>query len=320
MLTRSHASAKPPRRKKSVIDLNQTRAFLAVAEELHFGRAAERLGIAQPPLSRTIKQLEDRLGVQLFNRTTRFVSLTAAGSALVEPAREILRSVEKAERTVRLAEEGDIGSVNLGFTMSSGHTHVSQLIRAMQQQAPGIKVELHGKVFSVEGISRVLSGKLDMALVYTDSLPPRLAGRVISLDRHTVITPKDHPLTQLDRVTIEDIQDYEYVMLATQAGDFARENFMHWCHDAGFKPRVAQTVPDSITMAYCVNAGVGIAVNTTPALADVPDTSLVATPLETGHEPTPLVLVYHEENTSPALREVLRIAEDALPHAPFELQ
>ena len=109
-------------------------------------------------------------------------------------------------------------------------------------------------------------------------------------------------------------------MLATQAGDFAREKFIHWCSEAGFKPRVAQTVPDSITMAYCVNAEVGIAVNTTPTLAEVPNTSLVATPLETGHEPTPLVLVYHEENTSPALREVLRVAEEALPHAQFELK
>lgn len=309
-----------PRREKIDIDLHQTRAFLAVAEELHFGRAAERLGIAQPPLSRTIKQLEEHLGVQLFNRTTRFVSLTTAGSALVEPAKEILQSVAKAQQAVRLAEKGDIGSVNLGFTVSSGHTHVSRLVRAVQQQTPGIRVELHGKIFSAEGLARVLSGKLDMALVYADTLPPRLTGHAISLDRYVVITPHNHPLAQQDRVTIEDLKHYELVTLPSHTGDFVRENLMHWCHEAGFKPQTAQTVPDSITMAYCVDAGVGIAASTTAALADLPDTSLVATPLETGHDPAPLVLVHHEENTSPALAEVARIASETLPHAQIELK
>ena len=318
-VTRSRACTAPPRRKKIAIDLQQTRAFLAVAEELHFGRAAERLGIAQPPLSRTIKQLEEHLGVQLFNRTTRFVSLTAAGSALVEPAKEILQSVEKAKQAVRLAEKGDIGSVNLGFTVSSGHAHVSRLVRAVQQQAPGIKVELHSKVFTTEGLSRVSSGKLDMALVYTNTLPPRLTGQTISLDRYVVITPHNHPLTQQDKVTIEDLKHYELVTLPSHTGDFVRENLMHWCYEAGFKPKTAQTVPDSLTMAYYVDAGVGIAVNTTAALADLPDTSLVATPLETGHDPAPLVLVHHEENTSPAIAEVARIASETLPHAQIEL-
>lgn len=306
-------------RKRIVIDLHQTRAFLAVAEELHFGRAAERLGIAQPPLSRTIRQLENRLGVQLFNRTTRFVSLTPAGSALVGPAREILESVERAEHTVKLAEQGDVGTVRLGFSAPSGHMHIPKLIKAVHDQKPGIKIDLHGDIYSTDGTTMLLEGKLDLALIRVNTLPPRLKGRPVTAERHIVILPKDHHLADREKLTIEDLREEKLIILPANSGSAVRENLMHWSHEAGFKPKIAQTVPDSPTMSYCVDAGVGVAVNVESALVDLPGTSLVTVPLDVGLNPVPLLLVHHEEHESPALRKVIDIADDLLPRVDIDV-
>ena len=124
------------------MELQQVRAFLAVAEELHFGRAAERLGIAQPPLSRAIRQFEQELGADLFHRTTRHVSLAPAGEALLGPARELLEAAETAQRSVTMASAGDVGRVRLGLGTLSSHRVASRLVAESHRRKPGITVEL----------------------------------------------------------------------------------------------------------------------------------------------------------------------------------
>lgn len=124
------------------MDLHHVKAFLTVAEELHFGKAAARLHIAQPPLSRTIQQLERHLGAQLFDRTTRRVSLTPQGEALVPAAYDIVRAFDVAERVVSHADEGAVGTVSIGFAGPSSHPLISALAQRVRQQWPGIELAL----------------------------------------------------------------------------------------------------------------------------------------------------------------------------------
>ncbi|MGO4187509.1 LysR family transcriptional regulator [Pseudarthrobacter sp. TAF60_1] len=120
------------------MEIQQLRVFLAVAEELHFGRAAERLHLAQPPVSRTVRQLERDLGADLFIRSTRSVQLTAAGAALMTPAREILAAADRAKAGVLAADRGEAGTVKLAYAGASTHVLVGVLAREVRRVHPGI--------------------------------------------------------------------------------------------------------------------------------------------------------------------------------------
>src|SRR5450631_148401 len=138
------------------MELGQLRAFLAVAEELHFGRAAERLHIAQPPLSRTIKALERELGTRLFDRNTRSVTLTPSGHALIGPAREALEAVGRTAAAVRAADEGEVGLVRIAFAGVSTHRIVAALARAVRSSRPGIQMELSSQNFAQPAMKKLV--------------------------------------------------------------------------------------------------------------------------------------------------------------------
>ncbi|MGO1326256.1 MAG: LysR family transcriptional regulator, partial [Brevibacterium aurantiacum] len=142
------------------MELRHFSAFLAVAQELHFGRAAETLHIAQPALSQMIRSLEKDLDVQLFERTTRRVRLTSSGEALIEPARSIQAQVEGARRIARAAKEGVVGRVRIGFGGTSGYSILSLLAREVAHRQPGISLEMHPQTYSGESALAVRDGTM----------------------------------------------------------------------------------------------------------------------------------------------------------------
>src|SRR5512141_646515 len=137
------------------MDIAQVRAFLAVAEELHFRRAAERLHMAQPPLTRTIKLLERELGTTLFERNTRSVALTPAGQAMLEPAREVLEALRRATEAARSADRGEVGLVRIAFAGVSTHPLVATLARNVRSARPGIELELSSQNFAQPAIQKL---------------------------------------------------------------------------------------------------------------------------------------------------------------------
>lgn len=145
---------------------------MAVAEELHFGRAAARLHMAQPPLSQYIRLLERDLGVKLFERSTRSVRLTAAGDSLLEPARRVLAEASVARRTVQAASAGEVGRVRIGFARATSYDALPRLTRAVTSDLPGIELALRGQTYSGEALSRISEGTLDLGFV---ALPKRSA-------------------------------------------------------------------------------------------------------------------------------------------------
>lgn len=289
------------------------RAFLAVAEELHFGRAAERLGIAQPPLSRAIRQFEQELGTELFHRTTRQVALAPAGEALLAPARALLAAADTAQQSVQMASAGDIGRVRLGLGTLSSHRVASRLVAEAHRRKPGITVDLESNVYSEEGIARLHDGTLDLALIRWQTQPPGIAGRPALFERPMVAVHAEHRLAGRSSVTVEDLRDESFILLPTDPGSTIRDLTLHWCYEAGFSPRIVQEAPDSQLVSALVAAGMGITVTYDSVMAHLHDPNLVAVPLSIAHDPIVVYLAHREGELAPALREVLAAAEAAVP-------
>ncbi|MGD6751779.1 LysR substrate-binding domain-containing protein [Streptomyces sp. BH105] len=294
------------------MELKHLTGFVAVAEELHFGRAAERLHIAQSPLSQQIKLLERDLGVKLFDRTTRTVRLTSAGQALVEPARRLLADASSVRRTVRAAHLGEVGRVSVGFAGASSYAALPLLTRAVTSQLPGIELVLEGQTYSGEALRRVTDGTLDLGFV---ALPVRrgITARVVRMERLVLALPDSHPLADRAEVPVRALADEPIVTFPLSRESAVRDAMVQACHDAGFAPRIAQEAPDSYNMLALVGAGVGVAVVVESA-RNIHLEHVVFRPLAGDEVPVlPIALGWRSGNPSAALKAVLRVARDVLP-------
>lgn len=295
------------------MEFHHLKAFLAVAEELHFGRAAERMHMAQPPLSRTIKQLEKELGAQLFERTTRSVRLTTAGQALVRPATDVLDGVRVARSAVRAAGVGETGRVRLGFAGPSSHLLISQLARLVRQRHPGIELSLKSVTYAHAGLREVMDGAMDLAFVRFPVQPVGIVSRVVAAERYVLAVPVGHPLADRDEVSMADCREESFVALPADPGSSVRDDFVRSCHEAGFAPDIVQSAPDSWTAIALVAAGVGVTFTVDTAVANMQADGVAVVPLVEGREPVYARLAWREGDDNPALREVLRASEEALP-------
>lgn len=296
-----------------MMEIQQVRAFLTVAEELHFGRAAERLGVLQPPLSRTIRALEDDLGVTLFQRTTRNVKLSPAGEALVEPARKMLEYQSLALDSVQRAATGETGRISFGFARSSSRTLAAGLVTASRRLNPGIVFSLESNVFAEEGLARLIDGTLDLALVRWDRQPPGMTGRPVMIERLCAALPEDHRLARRSSIRVEDLADEDFITLPEHPSSTLRENSMRLCHDAGFTPRLAQAAPDSQTIGALVASGLGVSITFDSVSANTREAGTVAVPLDIPQDPSTLYLAHLSDHAKPSLEAVLALAEEVLP-------
>ncbi|WP_028660570.1 LysR family transcriptional regulator [Nocardioides insulae] len=295
------------------MDLHHIIAFLAVAEELHFGRAAARLHIAQPPLSRTIQQLERHLGATLFDRTTRRVRLTPQGEALVPAAREIVAAFDTAERIVAHAGQGAVGRVAIGFAGPSSHALISALAQQVRHDQPGIEVALSSTTYGAEAINKLREGTLDIAIVRWDSTPPGMRSRIVRIDRFVVVVPDTHPLAGRESVSMAELAEEPWIFLEPSSGSSLRDTAIRLAQQAGFIPRIVQHGPDTWTIMALVAAGVGLTFTVASAFGNVITTGLSVLPLEHGAEEAHARLIWRAEETSPAVDRVLELSEIALP-------
>ncbi|MDT2004369.1 LysR family transcriptional regulator [Rhodococcus jostii] len=295
------------------MEISQITAFLAVAEELHFGRAAQRLHSAQPPLSRTIRQLEKQLGATLFERNTRNVRLTPAGEALLGPAREILDACRLAEIAVAAAGRGQVGRVRIGFAGVSSHLLIGRWAKLVRHTNPGIEFVLDSSAFASEALNKLLDGTLDIGLVRWIFTPPGIASRVILNEDFMVALPADHPLAGRDDVRIEELANEPWVTLPADPGSALRDSLQRAAHDAGFTPRIVQSAPDSMALMALVSAEVGCALTVSSVAENVNNPDVVFLPLAGGPSTLQLRIAWRADDDSAALREVLRLSEQALP-------
>src|SRR5262245_56745244 len=239
------------------MDIEQLRAFLAVAEELHFGRAAERLHIAQPPLSRTIKQLEHQLGTRLFDRNTRSVKLTPSGQALVNPALEVLETLRRAEAAVRSADHGELGLVRIAFAGVSTHRLVARLAREVRAQRPGIQLELSSQNFAQPAMKKLVQGETDIALGRWDIVPAEVSAQVVMRDSLALALPDTHALAAEPRLSLGQLAGESFISLPPQEGSVLSDRLRRLAHANGFVADVVQVAPDTQTALALVSAEVG---------------------------------------------------------------
>ncbi|MHC9291351.1 LysR substrate-binding domain-containing protein [Mycobacterium sp. LTG2003] len=249
------------------MELRHLRYFRAVGEELHFGRAAERLHIAQPPLSQQIRQLERELGVALLTRTTRSVELTPAGRTYLQRAVEILDAVEEAGGQARRIAAGIEGRVAIGCVGSATYSLLPQLVRALGESLPGVEVSVRGEMLAPAQLEALVSGALDLALLRPPVIHDGVMTETVRRDRLLAALPADHRLTDRAEVTVDDLRDEAFVVHAGHGRSVMSSLVTAICTDAGFVPRIRQEVSETSTLVTLVAAGIGIAIAPAPTAA-----------------------------------------------------
>lgn len=290
------------------MEVNRARAFLAVAEELHFGRAAQRLHIAQPPLSRMIRALETELGADLFVRAPRQVTLTAVGEALVEPARELVMQSERIDELVRRVQLGETGRVRLGFAGASVNSVVSALVRDLRRERPGITVALAGAQLSQAGLERLLDGGLDAVVGRWDALPPGVDSCVVAREDLLVALPEGHRLAEPATLRAADLADEPWIVLPGGGSATLSTRLNELARRGRFVPRIVETASDSATQLLMVDAGTGIALTFSGVQQNVPVHTVVFRRVEPDLGAVEVRLAWRREHVTPALAALVSIA------------
>lgn len=293
-----------------MFSLARLSCFIAVAEELHFGRAAERLHMTQPPLSRQIQQLETELGVQLIDRTTRSVTLTPAGLAFLPDARRILQLAESAALTVRRVPAGDLGTVVVGFTAASAHAVLPRLLEQTRKTLPDVKLELREMVSSVQ-IEALMSGEIDLGMARPPLKRPGIVSRPLLHEQLVAALPAGHPLTEQARqLTLNDLDGQDFVMYSPVQARYFNELLISTFTIAGATPRYVQFVTQVHTMLVLVRSGIGIALVPASAATLHPEGVVFRTIGAFRERPVELDAAWRGDSTNPAL---LRLLRDVLP-------
>jgi DNA-binding transcriptional LysR family regulator len=241
------------------MDLRQLRYFVAVAEERHFGRAAQRLHMSQPPLSMQIKALERELGIELLERSSRRVALTDAGRAFLERSRTILGAVEEAREVARGAEQGTRGRFEVGFISSASLSLLPPSIRLFRERFGGVELELK-ELTSAQQVDALYEGEIKVGLVRLPMRAPGIRFEPVFEERLVVAVPSGHVLEKLDRVSLEAIVDLPLIFFTRQLIPGFHAQIVELFQRVGAFPKVAQHAVHLQTIVGLVASGVGIAI------------------------------------------------------------
>ncbi|CAB3822115.1 LysR family transcriptional regulator [Achromobacter animicus] len=243
------------------MELRHLRYFTAVAEELHFTRAAARLGIGQPPLSQQIQQLEREIGTPLFLRLPRGIALTEAGAQFLDDARAILASADRAIDIARRLGRGERGAITVGFTASAVfHPYLPRAIRAFRDRYPDVRITLT-ESNTISLLRGLRAGEVDVAFVR----PPYVLDAEFESERvldepMLIALPPGHPLSRKRAVPIAELADEDFVLYPRPIGAGLYDAIQSACQRAGFAPRVIQEAPQMASIVSLVAAGVGISI------------------------------------------------------------
>jgi DNA-binding transcriptional LysR family regulator len=240
------------------ITLNQIRYFCTLAAAGNFGRAADRLNMSQPPLSRQIAALEADLGTTLFERTPKGVELTAAGRQFLGDAADILRLVSQARRNAAAAGRGDVGQLTMGFTMCAAYSVVPALTQRYRKAFP--EVELHVREVMPSALERDLrDGAVDIAISFPGIEMARFATRPLLSEPLSLVLPDSHRLAGMKRVKMEELAEERFLIVPRQHAPSLHDAIVRRCQEAGFTPVIGLEVYLQQTIVNFVAAGLGIA-------------------------------------------------------------
>jgi DNA-binding transcriptional LysR family regulator len=244
---------------RPALEFRHLRYFLALAEELHFGRAAQRLAISQPPLSVAIQQLEASVGARLFDRDSKGVRLTPAGQAFQPSAQALLDRAEDACALAREVQAGEVGRLRLGFVGSTLYNGLSAWMQAFQASHPKVEVVVV-ELNSQDQIDALLAGELDLGLVHTDRLPPALASTPLYSEPFLACLPINHSLAALDEIPLAALSDQPFILFSRKGSPDYHARIVEICRRHGFYPRLQHEGRHWLSVVSLVAQGLGVSI------------------------------------------------------------
>ena len=241
------------------LELRQLRYFVAVAEELHFGRAARRLGMTQPPLSLQIRQLEEMLGVTVFERTSRRVQLTPAGRALLEEGRHLIADFERVANAARRAARGETGSLTVAFVVSVMFLSLPRIIGNFRQRFPGVRLEIR-ELSTNQQTDALRNGELDVGFLREPMRDAELVTEAMMNEHLLLAVSKRHPLATRKRLSLRDVANEDFVLFPRDVSPGLYAHVLAVCAEAGVHPRIVQTSRELYSTICLVEAGLGVTI------------------------------------------------------------
>jgi DNA-binding transcriptional LysR family regulator len=290
-----------------MMELRHLRYFIAVAEELHFSRAATRLHIAQPPLSQQIKQLESELHTQLLWRTKRRVELTAAGEAFLEEARKTLVQADHAARVAQSIAAGETGQVQLGFVDSALPGYLPRLLRGFRKRHPDVQIVLH-ELTSGQQIDALKRSEIQLAVLRPTRAGAQVAFHEIGSEGLLVALPAEHRLAELDKVPVEELEHEGWVLFPRILSPGLHDHLVGICRKAGFVPRVVQEAQEGHTIVGLVGAGVGISL-VAESMSHLGATGVVYRPLQVPVTRLPMCVAWRRDERARVVHSFIEIAK-----------
>ena len=291
----------------SMFDLNQLRCFVTVAEELHFGRAAARLNMTQPPLSRQIQVLEHIIDAPLLERTSRSVRLTPAGRSFLPEARRILKLAESASQVARRIAMGKTGSLKIGYTAAAAYGFLPELIAACRARLPEVDFSLKEMV-SGDQLEALASGQIDAGLLRPPVARPEFASRRVLAEPLLAAIPRKHPLATRENLTIKEFDGQPFVMYSPYESRYFHDLLVALFTQADMLPRYVQHVGQIHSILAMVRAGLGVSI-VPAAAASLKISEVKLRPLKLRNAaPVELFMVWRRDDENPLVPALVDIA------------
>ncbi|OJT27669.1 LysR family transcriptional regulator [Archangium sp. Cb G35] len=290
------------------MEFRQLQLFVAVAEELHFGRAAARVGMAQPPFSQQIRRLEAELGVELLTRTSRRVSLTSAGERLLGDARELLAKRREVITTVQRAARGEAGTLRVGFAASSAFGVLPRIVLRFRSRFPEVSLELDDRERLDHGAA-LLAGELDLAIVRAPFRHEGVTVERLLRERFVLALPVRHPRAREKVITLSSLASEPFILFPRHSAPGLHDTITSMCIGAGFSPRIHQEAGSWPSVIGMVEAGLGLTIAPLSARALRPK-GVVFRALRGASGWAELAVIFPGQRLSPAAAHFRAIAHE----------
>ncbi len=289
------------------MELRHLRSVVTLSEELHFGKAAARLNISQPPLSRQIRQLEDELGVQLFRRTRRQVVVTEAGRIFIARARQILAETEEAKHLVRGASESEKTQLLVGFPRSSHGGIIDDILRTFGSRYPNVRVALRS-LSTAEQVCALQSGEIHVGFLRLPVLDSTLKIDVVLREPLTIALPECNRFASRRRVRLQALADETFIMFPREMNPGFYDFLSNVCRSAGFVPKIVPEADNIYTALTVVAAGRGVSLG--PASRQLQWKGVVFRDLQPPVPSSELAVAYSRQ-TSNSLSAFLKVVRES---------
>ncbi len=291
------------------MELRHLKYFVAVAEEMHFGRAAKRLHIAQPPLSQQIMNLEDELGIKLFDRTRRAIQMTDAGIYFLKEAQQLLLHVEQAAETARRIYRGQAGRLIVGFVGSVIHTFLPEGLRVFRERFPDVELVLQ-ELNTAEQIKSLHARRIDVGFLYQAAKDSLLTSQLLTQAPLMVALPKKHPLSGRKSLHIGELAREPFIANTRSSEPVVRDAFISMCHSAGFSPRIAQEAGHVHTVLGLVASGLGACI-LPDFIKNIRRPGVQYIPLAGSPPSVKLAVVWRSDNSSILVKSFVNVIESS---------